>query len=368
MAPVLLIGLDPRKIAGFDPAPVELAIALGQQRFVEAGIEVDTCLVAIDAAAPAIIEERAQTKAVRRRGRRRRDPEAGRPGRTPRGRDRPDSPSRAAGGNRLQHEPNDERRRGEAADAVTARLVRAAAASAHGRRWPGQERRVERPHCADNRRRAELCPLRGADASWSRDACCATTAAASRSCPPLWSTWNCSRRRSWPCPLCSQAAVEWSTRRAAAASAAPGCFGMLIQMRRFAAVIDGARRARNDVRSHARAASPVSRARGVCTCPACGQTMIDQVYGGPGNVVIDTCERCGVNWLDPGSPNRHGAGFATGRYRAARSHRFVEGQPGHPASFTPGSAQLAREHVDELRRRHRPASVSPTRTGRGRPG
>jgi Zn-finger nucleic acid-binding protein len=32
--------------------------------------------------------------------------------------------------------------------------------------------------------------------------------------------------------------------------------------------------------------------------------MIDHPYGGPGNVVIDTCERCGVNWLDPGELRR----------------------------------------------------------------
>jgi len=55
IAPVLLIGLDPRKIAGFDPAPVELAIAMGRKRCVDAGIEVDICLVEIDAAARAII-------------------------------------------------------------------------------------------------------------------------------------------------------------------------------------------------------------------------------------------------------------------------------------------------------------------------
>ena len=62
MAPVLLIGLDPRKIAGFDPAPVEMAIAMGHKRFVDAGIEVDTCLVEIDAAARAIIATALQAK------------------------------------------------------------------------------------------------------------------------------------------------------------------------------------------------------------------------------------------------------------------------------------------------------------------
>jgi hypothetical protein len=62
MAPVLLIGLDPRKIPGFDPASVEIAIAMGHKRFVEAGIEVDTCLVEIGAAARAIIANALQAK------------------------------------------------------------------------------------------------------------------------------------------------------------------------------------------------------------------------------------------------------------------------------------------------------------------
>jgi hypothetical protein len=63
MARVLLIGLDPRKIAGFDPAPVELAIAMGHRRFVDAGIEVDTCLVEIGTAARPIIAKALQAKA-----------------------------------------------------------------------------------------------------------------------------------------------------------------------------------------------------------------------------------------------------------------------------------------------------------------
>lgn len=34
------------------------------------------------------------------------------------------------------------------------------------------------------------------------------------------------------------------------------------------------------------------------TCPLCFGTMIGHPYGGPGNVNIDTCERCSVIWLD----------------------------------------------------------------------
>jgi Zn-finger nucleic acid-binding protein len=33
-------------------------------------------------------------------------------------------------------------------------------------------------------------------------------------------------------------------------------------------------------------------------CPLCGATMMGHPYGGPGNVNIDTCERCSVLWLD----------------------------------------------------------------------
>jgi Zn-finger nucleic acid-binding protein len=32
--------------------------------------------------------------------------------------------------------------------------------------------------------------------------------------------------------------------------------------------------------------------------------MLAHPYGGPGNLTIDTCERCGVNWLDPGELRR----------------------------------------------------------------
>jgi hypothetical protein len=65
MTPVLLIGLDPRKIAGFDPAPVELAIAMGHKRFVDAGVDVDTCLVEINAEARTLIESALKAKPYR---------------------------------------------------------------------------------------------------------------------------------------------------------------------------------------------------------------------------------------------------------------------------------------------------------------
>ena len=34
------------------------------------------------------------------------------------------------------------------------------------------------------------------------------------------------------------------------------------------------------------------------SCPECTQTMVGYPYGGPGNVNLDSCERCSVIWLD----------------------------------------------------------------------
>lgn len=48
VARVLVVGLDPAKIQGWDPAPVQTAIARGQARFDDLGIEADLCLVALD--------------------------------------------------------------------------------------------------------------------------------------------------------------------------------------------------------------------------------------------------------------------------------------------------------------------------------
>ncbi|WIY06590.1 hypothetical protein QRX60_23085 [Amycolatopsis mongoliensis] len=48
MTRVLVIGLDPAKLDGWDPEPVQAAIARGQARFDEHGIAADYCLVSLD--------------------------------------------------------------------------------------------------------------------------------------------------------------------------------------------------------------------------------------------------------------------------------------------------------------------------------
>jgi Zn-finger nucleic acid-binding protein len=81
------------------------------------------------------------------------------------------------------------------------------------------------------------------------------------------------------------------------------CAGLLIDMNRFATIIDAVRA--HDVGAF-RTAVPASQKPGdrTLSCPSCGQPLVSHHYGGPGNVVIDTCSRCLVNWLDQGELRR----------------------------------------------------------------
>ncbi|MGW4641758.1 hypothetical protein ACWEN6_24780 [Sphaerisporangium sp. NPDC004334] len=56
-ARVLVIGLDPAKLQGWDPEPIQTGIARGRARFVDHGIEADWCLVAPDENPEGAIEE-----------------------------------------------------------------------------------------------------------------------------------------------------------------------------------------------------------------------------------------------------------------------------------------------------------------------
>lgn len=81
-----------------------------------------------------------------------------------------------------------------------------------------------------------------------------------------------------------------------------GCLGLLIQMDLFVSVIQAARisEGRTEI-VLPRRQNPGER---VLVCPRCGQPMLSHIYSGPGNLVIDTCERCLMNWLDAGELRR----------------------------------------------------------------
>jgi len=80
------------------------------------------------------------------------------------------------------------------------------------------------------------------------------------------------------------------------------CLGVLIDMGLFVSVIEAVREseARTEV-VLPRSQNPGER---LLNCPGCGQIMLSHIYLGPGNLVIDTCERCRLNWLDGGELRR----------------------------------------------------------------
>ncbi len=76
------------------------------------------------------------------------------------------------------------------------------------------------------------------------------------------------------------------------------CYGMLIAMGMLEPLIDQSRS------EHAAATAPPPTEkddlRRKINCPQCHRPMDAHIYGGPGNVVIDSCETCILLWLDRG--------------------------------------------------------------------
>jgi Zn-finger nucleic acid-binding protein len=98
------------------------------------------------------------------------------------------------------------------------------------------------------------------------------------------------------CPLCKaqlhRARVEgWPVR------VCIECFGVLADMSTFESVAEAIRFAEGTTMRllPPRRQQPGDR---YIDCPLCQRHMFSHHYAGPGNVVIDTCERCLVNWLD----------------------------------------------------------------------
>jgi Zn-finger nucleic acid-binding protein len=103
------------------------------------------------------------------------------------------------------------------------------------------------------------------------------------------------------CPQCRTPLVEAHI-EASPVRYCPSCHGALVEMRHFVTLTDAvrAREPRTGV-ALPRRQRPGDR---VLSCPICAQPMLSHLYGGPGNLVLDTCEACAVNWLDPGELRR----------------------------------------------------------------
>jgi Zn-finger nucleic acid-binding protein len=76
------------------------------------------------------------------------------------------------------------------------------------------------------------------------------------------------------------------------------CRGMLITMDVFVELIQELRSRREGVAA-THPPDPKDLQRRI-VCPQCHQPMDTHYYGGPGNIIIDDCDRCSLNWLDRG--------------------------------------------------------------------
>jgi Zn-finger nucleic acid-binding protein len=77
------------------------------------------------------------------------------------------------------------------------------------------------------------------------------------------------------------------------------CQGMLVPMNDFVALIGELRSRHGGVESMQPPVDRTALERHI-NCPKCHRPMDTHLYEGPGNVVIDDCSRCFLNWLDKG--------------------------------------------------------------------
>lgn len=81
------------------------------------------------------------------------------------------------------------------------------------------------------------------------------------------------------------------------------CHGMLVAMEDFMALV-GALRLYRSAPSTILPRDSESGARLPRICPRCSGEMDHHIYGGGGNVFLDSCETCSANWLDKGELQR----------------------------------------------------------------
>jgi len=105
-----------------------------------------------------------------------------------------------------------------------------------------------------------------------------------------------------PCPVCAIQLLHASIARERIFYC-ERCHGMLIGMGVFSEIVSELRSRREISADVARPADWKDLDRRI-HCPKCCATMDTHPYCGPGNIIIDTCENCAVNWLDYGELDR----------------------------------------------------------------
>jgi Zn-finger nucleic acid-binding protein len=100
------------------------------------------------------------------------------------------------------------------------------------------------------------------------------------------------------CPLCHIPLSQGSVAKTPLLFCSK-CSGLLISMDLFPDLIDTLRNQQRSSNPVGSRANPDELQRHV-NCPHCKRPMESHFYAGPGNVVLDYCDLCHLNWLDHG--------------------------------------------------------------------
>ena len=106
----------------------------------------------------------------------------------------------------------------------------------------------------------------------------------------------------YPCPRCNVPLVLASL-AGVQVDYCNQCHGLLIDMDAFLAVLEELR-SRHEHAEYTGVQPDWHDLDRRTMCPKCHQQMETHPYGGGGNVIIDTCETCSMNWLDYGELQR----------------------------------------------------------------
>lgn len=128
-----------------------------------------------------------------------------------------------------------------------------------------------------------------------------------------------------PCPRCASALATAQLDGAHAIQCCVSCRGVLLSRPEFAEVVHTRR---TWATGQPVPPAPLKREEleRVITCPSCSGRMAAHPYYGPGNVIIDSCDRCDLVWLDWGELKQIAD--------APGSDRGVRKRPERPASTT----------------------------------
>lgn len=100
------------------------------------------------------------------------------------------------------------------------------------------------------------------------------------------------------CPVCHEP-LHNATLDGLSAQACARCGGILLRQEVFAQIVRGRRMRYDGVREERRPVDGAELRRDV-HCPACERRMETHPYYGSGGVVIDTCAKCAMVWVDRG--------------------------------------------------------------------